>query len=62
VRIPHGPKVVSGDVVTWVTDPDNAGMVGKVLRVESVDDQSQATVQRLTCTDYQGPPIAEEGS
>lgn len=62
VRVPHGVTFWPGDVVTWVTDVDNPGMVGKVLRVTSVSDQSQGTAQRLTCDDYQGPPLVTEGS
>jgi hypothetical protein len=57
VRLPHGIVYLPGDVVTCSADPDNPGMVGKVLRVGSVDDQSQATAQRLLCDDYQGPRL-----
>ena len=53
VRIPHGTEIVSGDVVTIDSDPDNPQMVGTVLRVASVDGQSQASAQRLLCEDYQ---------
>lgn len=57
VRVPHGVTFWPGDVVTWATDVDNPGMVGKALRVTSVSDQSQGTAQRLACDDYQGPPL-----
>jgi hypothetical protein len=60
VRVPHGVSFLPGDVVTWVADPDNAVMVGKVLRVGSVDEQSQSTAQRLLCDEYQGPPVVVE--
>lgn len=54
VRIPHGTVVPVGAVVTIVADPDNPQMAGTKLRVASVDDQSQATAQRLLCEDFQG--------
>lgn len=62
VRVPHGVSFTPGDVVTWLSDPDNPAMVGKVLRVGSVDEQSQSTAQRLLCDEYQGPPLVEGGS
>jgi len=53
VRIPFGTKHRPGDVVTILTDPDNPQLIGCVYRVASIDDQSQATAQRLLCVDYQ---------
>lgn len=53
VRIPFGTKCRPGDVVTILTDPDNPQLVDCKYRVASIDDQSQATAQRLLCTDYQ---------
>lgn len=53
VRIPFGVIVRPGDRVTIVSDVDNPQLAGTVLRVESIDDQSQATAQRLLCSDYQ---------
>jgi hypothetical protein len=61
VKVPFGVAFMTGDVVTVVSDPDNAAMVGKVLRVGSVGDQSQATAQRLLCDEYQGPPVVVGG-
>lgn len=57
VRIPHGVQILPHDVVTWVSDPDNPVMVGTLLLVGSVDDQSQATAQRILVDDYQGARI-----
>lgn len=54
VRIPHGPVIRPGDVVEITADPDNPHLVGTRLRVESLDNQSQATAQRLLCSDNQG--------
>lgn len=53
LRIPFGPVVKPGDVVTIVSDVDNPQMVGSKLRVASMDDQSQATAQRVLCEDFQ---------
>lgn len=53
VRVPFGPICRPGDVVTITADPDNPQMVGARLQVASIDDQSQATAQRLLCVDYQ---------
>lgn len=53
VHIPHGTQILPGDRVRIDSDPDNPIMVNAVLRVASVDDQSQATAQRLLCEDYQ---------
>lgn len=53
VRIPFGPICRPGDVVTITADPDNPQLVGTRLQVASIDDQSQATAQRLLCVDYQ---------
>lgn len=53
LRIVFGPIVRPGDVVTISSDPDNPQLAGTVLRVGSIDDQSQATAQRLICDDFQ---------
>lgn len=53
VRIPFGAIVRPDDVVTINSDPDNPQLVGTRLRVASIDDQSQATAQRLLCEDIQ---------
>lgn len=53
VRLPFGVQYRPGDVVTIVSDPDNPPMAGTRLRVESCDDQSQSTAQRLLCNDEQ---------
>ncbi len=53
LRIPFGPVVNPGDVITITEEPDNPQLVGTVLRVASVDDMSQATAQRLLCEDFQ---------
>lgn len=47
------PIVRPGQIVTIVNDPDNPQMAGIKLRVASIDDQSQATAQRLLCEDFQ---------
>jgi hypothetical protein len=57
VRIPFGLICRPGDVVTILSDPDNPQLVGTKLRVASIDDQSQATAQRLLCEDHQQGPI-----
>ena len=54
VRIPFGAVIRPGDRVTITADVDNPQMAGTVLRVASIDDQSQATAQRLLCSDFQG--------
>lgn len=53
VRIPFGAICKPGDVVTIDSDPDNPQLVGAMLRVASIDDQSQATAQRLLAEDFQ---------
>jgi len=53
VRIPFGPVCKPGDRVTITADLDNPQLAGAVYRVESIDDQSQATAQRLLCSDLQ---------
>lgn len=53
VRVPHGIQYRPNDVVTIVADPDNPQMAGTELQVQSSDDQSQATAQRLLCSDPQ---------
>ena len=53
VRIPFGPVARPGDVVEILSDPDNPQLIGTRLRVASIDDQSQATAQRLLCEDHQ---------
>ena len=57
VRIPLGAACKPGDRVTIAADPDNPQMAGTVLLVESTDDQSQATAQRLLCSDPQSGVI-----
>lgn len=54
LRIPFGTVIRPNDVVTITADPDNPQLVGTVLRVASIDDQSQATAQRLLVDDLQG--------
>lgn len=63
VRVPFGPAFAPGDVVEIVTDPDTPHLVGTQLRVASIDDQSQATAQRLLCEDNQAGvlPLGELG-
>lgn len=53
VRIPFGTIIRPGDRVTITEDPDNPQLVGTPLRVASIDDQSQASAQRLICDDFQ---------
>lgn len=57
VRIPFGPVCRPGDRVTITADSDNPQLAGAVYRVESIDDQSQATAQRLLCSDLQSGVI-----
>ena len=52
-RVPFGPIFRPDDVVEILTDPDNPQLAGTRLRVASIDDQSQATAQRLICEDNQ---------
>lgn len=47
------PKVPVGARITVVSDPGNEQFAGTVLRVASIDDQSDATAQRLFCEDPQ---------
>lgn len=51
------PKVPVGARLTVVSDPGNAQFAGTVLRVASIDDQSDATAQRLFCEDFQSGTI-----
>lgn len=53
IRIPFGPIVRPGDLVYVRSDPDNPQLVGTIVRVGSIDDQSQATAQRLIADDLQ---------
>jgi hypothetical protein len=52
-RFPFGVEFSVGDVVTIVSDPNNPNLVGTELMVASVDDQSQATAQRVLLDDNQ---------
>lgn len=52
-RFPFGVEFAVGDVVTIVTDPNNPNLAGTELMVASVDDQSQATAQRVLLDDNQ---------
>lgn len=56
-RIPFGVVCRPGDQITIVDDPDNPQMNGTRIRVDSIDDQSQATAQRLLCSDIQSGVI-----
>lgn len=60
VRIPFGPIIRPGDRVRILTDPDNPQLAGSVYRVASIDDQSQATAQRLLCDDLQAGVATSE--
>ena len=53
LRIPFGPVVKPGDLVSITADVDNPQMVGSPMRVASVGDQSQATAQRIQVEDFQ---------
>lgn len=53
IRIPFGPVARPNDIWRCDSDPDNPQLVGTYLRVASIDDQSQATAQRLVCEDFQ---------
>lgn len=57
VRIPFGTIHKPGDRVTITADLDNPQLAGAVYRVESIDDQSQATAQRLLCSEVQSGVI-----
>lgn len=52
-RFPFGVEFSVGDVVTIISDPDNPNLAGTELIVSSIDDQSQATAQRLLLDDNQ---------
>ena len=52
-RIPVGAGSFVADVITVLSDPDTPHLAGATLRVASIDDQSQATAQRLLCEDNQ---------
>ncbi|GAA1742961.1 hypothetical protein GCM10009809_42110 [Isoptericola hypogeus] len=54
VRVPFGVAFRPGDQVEVLVDPDNPQLVGTRVWVASIDDQSQATAQRLLCVDHQG--------
>ena len=53
VRVPFGPVFRPGDRITIMSSLDTPHLAGTVLRVASIDDQSQATAQRLLCEDNQ---------
>lgn len=53
VRVPFGPVFRPGDQITITSSPYTPHLAGTVLRVASIDDQSQATAQRLLCEDNQ---------
>lgn len=53
VRIPFGVVIRPKDEVEILADPDNPQLVGTRLLVASIDDQSQATAQRIVCRDRQ---------
>jgi hypothetical protein len=61
VRLPFGVTFRPGDVVEVVSDPDNPQLKGTRLRVASIDDQSQATAQRLLCEDTQSTEVIPGG-
>ena len=52
-RFPFGPVFMVDDFVTVISDPDTPHLAGTVMRVASIDDQSQATAQRLLLEDNQ---------
>jgi hypothetical protein len=56
VRIPVDPEILPGDVITIVRDRHNSNLNGRQVAVESTDDQSQATAQRVLVTSYQAGP------
>lgn len=53
LRVPFGPVFAPGDLARIDSDLETPHLVGTVLRVASVDDQSQASAQRLLCEDNQ---------
>lgn len=53
VRVPFGPVFRPDDVIEITASADTEHLVGTRLRVASIDDQSQATAQRLLCEDFQ---------
>ena len=53
VRIPFGSVIRPNDEVHILTDPDNPQLQDVRYLVASIDDQSQATAQRLLCKDDQ---------
>lgn len=53
VRIPFGPICRPGDLVYVRSDIDNSQLAGTLVRIGSIDDQSQATAQRLIADDLQ---------
>ena len=53
VRVPVGPTFRPDDVVEITASPDTPHLVGEKFRVASIDDQSQATAQRLLCEVFQ---------
>lgn len=58
VRVPFGRVYRPGDVLTILEDPDNPQIEGVVVRVASIDDQSQATAQRLLTEDFQSGVVS----
>lgn len=52
-RFPFGPEFMVGDVVTIISDRETPHLAGAELTVASIDDQSQATAQRLVLDDNQ---------
>lgn len=52
-RFPFGPEFRVGDVVTILSDQETPHLAGTELTVSSIDDQSQATAQRLILDDNQ---------
>src|SRR5690625_1337334 len=53
VRVPFGTVFRPDDVIEITASADTEHLVGTRLRVASIDDQSQATAQRLLCEDFQ---------
>lgn len=52
-RFPFGVEFAVGDVVTILHDQHTPHLAGTELTVSSIDDQSQATAQRLLLDDNQ---------
>lgn len=52
-RFPFGVTFAVDDVVEVLSDLDNPRFVGMVFRMASIDDQSQATAQRMLLEDNQ---------